>query len=287
MFDCHCHTFCSPDCKSVPQELCFTALEKGLKGIAFTDHCNVNHWPETDVFSIVRESVRNAEEMQKRFEGRLTVLRGVELGNHGFNREIAKQVLKLCDYDMVVGSVHAIKFKEWNQNISRINFEEFPQNLVKEYVNAYFLEILRMISEEDLNVAAHIGFGLRYLACREDRVINISDYMDNIDMALKGMIERSVALEINANDVAPRKEIRGSLLMERDGKMQRVKVQDFDFEIAKRYYALGGRLITLGSDSHAPERVARAFDEIIPRLKEIGFTEGCYFKNRKAVRYDL
>jgi len=287
IIDCHCHTCNSPDCESAPEELCRMALSKGLGGIAFTDHCNVNHWPDTDVLSIVRASVSNAEEMQKRFKGKLTVLRGVELGNHVFNGEIVRQVLELCDYDMVIGSVHAIKYKEWNGNIARIDFSTFTDNLIRDYLDVYFGEILRMVSEEDIDVIAHFSFGVRYICYRGERVIDITDYLDVVDLTLKRMIERSIALEINANNVVPRKKIGGQVLVKNGNTLRHIKIEDIDFEIAKRYYELGGRLITLGSDSHSPERVGRAFDEIITRLKEIGFDKGCYFQNRKVKTYRL
>ena len=44
---------------------------------------------------------------------------------------------------------------------------------------------------------------------------------------------------------------------------------------------LGGRLVTLGSDAHGHEDIARGFDKFRAHLKECGFTHYHYYKNRQ------
>ena len=58
-------------------------------------------------------------------------------------------------------------------------------------------------------------------------------------------------------------------------------------EILKRYYDIGGRNITLGSDAHKKENIAFAFNNAAAMLKEIGFTHGSYFVKRKRYEYEL
>ena len=40
----------------------------------------------------------------------------------------------------------------------------------------------------------------------------------------------------------------------------------------RRYYQLGGRKISFGSDAHGPDRIAEKWDEVVAMLKNIGFT---------------
>ena len=42
--------------------------------------------------------------------------------------------------------------------------------------------------------------------------------------------------------------------------------------ILQRYYELGGRKISFGSDAHFKERVADKREEVVDMLKRIGFT---------------
>ena len=44
---------------------------------------------------------------------------------------------------------------------------------------------------------------------------------------------------------------------------------------------MGGKLITLGSDSHFPGTFGVCFDETVEYLRSLGFTESFYFKDRK------
>ncbi|MNM88169.1 histidinol-phosphatase [compost metagenome] len=41
--------------------------------------------------------------------------------------------------------------------------------------------------------------------------------------------------------------------------------------------------VTFGSDAHTPKRVADEWDDVAKRLKEIGFSEWVYFKNKQKV----
>lgn len=287
-FDCHCHTHNSPDSKSTPEELCRVAIEKGLSGVAFTDHCNVNYFPEVDVLSIVKNSCDDAIRMRELYSGKLKVLRGVELGNIPYNPEIAKEVLSMQNYDIVVGSVHSVKYGTWeNTIIAKTDFKCFDDNEVNSYLRTYFQELLRMVTEEDIDAVAHFSFPVRYITTATERRICIDAYLDLISEILKKMIERSIALEFNSNNLVPRKKILGKLYTKAAGAEEEFNVEELDVKVAEIYYAMGGRIVTLGSDSHAPERVAREFDYTADILRRIGFSECYYFENRTPVPYSL
>ena len=52
-------------------------------------------------------------------------------------------------------------------------------------------------------------------------------------------------------------------------------------EILKRYKELGGELLTLGSDAHAPCHIAYDFQKASDLLKACGFRYYTIFKERK------
>ena len=58
-------------------------------------------------------------------------------------------------------------------------------------------------------------------------------------------------------------------------------------EILKRYYELGGRIVTFGSDAHAPKDIARQFAQAGEILRNCGFREYCSFQNRSPVFHKL
>lgn len=50
--------------------------------------------------------------------------------------------------------------------------------------------------------------------------------------------------------------------------------------ILKRYRALGGEIITVGSDAHVPGQIAHAFDRAVEILKECGFRYYAAYEKR-------
>ena len=52
-------------------------------------------------------------------------------------------------------------------------------------------------------------------------------------------------------------------------------------EIIKRYRELGGEIITIGSDGHAPEQIAYNFEKVPEILKEAGFKYFTVFRERR------
>ena len=60
-----------------------------------------------------------------------------------------------------------------------------------------------------------------------------------------------------------------------------------DLAILKKYYELGGRLITIGADAHKPEHVGLRFDLLPQLLTGIGFREYAVYRKRSPILYPL
>ena len=58
-------------------------------------------------------------------------------------------------------------------------------------------------------------------------------------------------------------------------------------DILKLYRELGGRILTIGSDSHKPEHLGAFIDETKQELKMLGFKEFCTFDKMKPVYHLL
>ena len=50
---------------------------------------------------------------------------------------------------------------------------------------------------------------------------------------------------------------------------------------------MGGKLITVGSDAHITENASTHFEEAIKFIKETGFENLYYYKERKPVAYKI
>ena len=59
------------------------------------------------------------------------------------------------------------------------------------------------------------------------------------------------------------------------------------FELIKLYHDLGGKIITVGSDTHTPEQMAYKFDEAYKMIKEAGFDSITAFENKEPRQIKL
>ena len=58
-------------------------------------------------------------------------------------------------------------------------------------------------------------------------------------------------------------------------------------DILKLYKELGGRILTIGSDSHKKEHLGAFIDKTKDELKSLGFKEFCTFDQMKPIFHNL
>ncbi|MEN8905964.1 MAG: hypothetical protein ABF289_08415 [Clostridiales bacterium] len=60
-----------------------------------------------------------------------------------------------------------------------------------------------------------------------------------------------------------------------------------EFDLIERYKELGGENLSLGSDAHSIDFISYRFNEIIKRIKGIGFNNLVYYENRELKFYKI
>ena len=89
-------------------------------------------------------------------------------------------------------------------------------------------------------------------------------YQDIVDEIFKTLIQKGKGIEVNTSGY-------------RD-----LKTCGFpNFEQVQRYYDLGGRIITIGTDSHTSDRVGENCLNVAKKYQEIGFDDVSTFTQRK------
>lgn len=276
MFDSHIHSENSPDSKQTLDEICLAAIEKGVKGVAITDHAHMSHahkrfFGDFDVVKNIQNSINDACAAREKYKDKLKVFTGVEIGEYMHDPKTSEKVLKLTDYDIIIGSVHYVDAAKWELAYSKIKYDEnVSDEEIFDYMELYFKEVSQMIDNVDFDVLAHLTCPARYINSRDKRNYDFSVHNNTIDEILKKIVNMDIALEINTYGI----------------KAHGFKLCHEDYTIRK-YYDMGGRKITLGSDAHRPVRIADGFAETMKFLKEIGFEHYCYYEKRKAKNIKL
>lgn len=265
-YDMHTHSESSHDSECPVTEMAKIAKKRGLNGFAVTDHCDIEHCQTIDINKVIDHSVAAAAAAAK--DCGIEILKGVEMGEAFWFPESAKEILDRYDFDVVIGSVHAVKFDGYEMPYSIIDFAEAGTEMTRKYLDKYFDDMLTMLRECDFDVLAHLTCPLRYINGKYGLGIDAAQYSEKIEKILKEIIARKISLEINTSCV-----YKGSTYCEFMPERW----------IVEKYRAMGGYLITMGSDAHISQNSANSFDLLYNMIREIGFENIYYYKNRRAI----
>ena len=134
-----------------------------------------------------------------------------------------------------------------------------------EYVESYYEEMLSNLKTmEQWDTLAHLDYIIRYIPDRGSLLFDSYEaFPDLIDEILLYVISCGKCLEVNTA-----------------GYKYGLGQPNPAPSILRRYYALGGRRITIGADAHAPEHIAIGFDEVRKFLLSIGYERYTVFRSR-------
>lgn len=265
-FDLHTHTSFSFDGEYGAEEMVFRAYELGIKHYAITDHVEINeyHLPEFRYPEILKEAKAVIPGLVEEYKGRIDLIRGVELGQPVHDTTLAERILSEGQYDYIIGSCHMIR------GYQDFYFLDYDENDPVKLLDSYFDELIEMAEWGKFDTLAHITYPLRYIVGDKGKRIDMTRYEKQLERLYSTIIGKGIALEINTSGL--RQNIGETLPGE---------------ELLRKYYNMGGRLITMGSDAHKPEDIGKGIAEGIALAKKIGFYAVSVYKNRKPIMIEI
>ena len=266
IYDSHCHSNNSHDGHNSVEEMCITAIRKGMKGFALTDHCEVDLY-KGEYIQRVDNSFKDITLAKEKYRDKLTLSAGIELGQANFNVKLANEIIKKHNYDFVIASTHGIGD---SGDLCKVNYSNMNIREINDLLDRYFKYYLEMVSICEYDTAAHLTYPLRYIQGVYKVKIDLNRYMDIIDEIFKTIINRGKALELNTS-----------------GLRQNIKKPFPTIDLIKRYFDFGCELITIGSDSHRADDMAADFTTSLEFLDYIGFKYYSFYQNRKAKNVPL
>ena len=207
--------------------LCEQAIKLGLYSISITDHCECNEYFFNNVRKSIEASVMASGKARASYGSKMKVYTGIELGQPTQNKLAADDVLSLCDYDFVIGSLHNLK------NEQDFYFLEYNNDNVNDLLERYFTQLYELAVDNRFDTLAHMTYPLRYIVGNVTKEIKYDTYKEMIDEVLKVLARNKKALEINTS-----------------GLRQRIGMTLPGENIVSRFRELGGKYITIGSDAH-------------------------------------
>lgn len=257
VIDYHMHTYFSGDSQANPREHVLQAIQMNLDEICFTDHRDFDY--PIDSFELDIDSYyQEIKQLQEEFQDQIKIKWGIEMGLDLDHEKEINDLINKYPFDFVIGSIHVIHHQEFY-------YGDFFKGKTKEQSHReFFEETLKCVQTFDcFNVLGHIDYIVRY-GPYQDKTVDHRLYQDIIDEIFLTLIKKNKGIEVNTSGY-------------RD-----LKTCGFpNYEQVQRFYDLGGRIITIGTDSHTSDRVGQHCHEVAKKYQEIGFEDVSTFTQRK------
>ena len=272
-FDTHTHTKFSCDCSKIPEDGIISAIEKGLSGIAITDHSDLRLFEKFDIPTELPASARETQRLKEKYGDKIIISNGIEISDAAIPHfaDRLEEALHFYDYDLILASVHIADYKGKWVEFSSDDFSKTDFHQLEEMMDIYFDYMLKSVYNNQFSILCHVTYPLRYINGVYKRGITLDRYQNKIEDIFKVIIDKNTCLEINTAKCT--KENPDNFCPEK--------------ELIEFYLSLGGKMFTLASDSHIAGSEGRCFEEASCLLKSHGINGAYYFEKQKPVFYNF
>ena len=273
--DYHVHTAYSDDSVYAMEDCVKDAIEMGIQEIAITDHVDYGikvDWDEgKEIIYRGGEPIANVDYpkwekelryLQKKYKDHIHIKMAMEFGMQMHTIDRFQKLFDKYPFDFIILSVHQVEDKEfWTQDFQKGRSQ-------KQYNERYYQEMLDLVKNyKDYSVLGHMDLIVRY---DKQGVYPFEKLKPLLEEILKIVIADNKGIEVNTsyhryglNDMTPSRDI------------------------LKLYKELGGKIITIGSDSHKKEHLGAYIEEAKDELRKLGFEYYCTFEKMKPIYHKL
>ena len=256
--DMHMHSRFSFDAEQdfSPEAVCRAAIEKGITDIAITDHFEANYKSALDKLlssSVYDHAGAYAEIMaaKEKYKNKVNLIYGIEIGQANQTPDEAVSLLNAHDFEFVIGSIHNLRGMG---DFYFMDLSDTPEEIIGTWLTNYFDELCEVVDVMPrVDTIAHITYLIRYLAFAK-RQFDVKPYYDKMSSFFEKIIAKDIALEVNTSTL-----------------WKGLGFPMPDADILKLYRECGGKLITVGSDSHGPQNLAGCVPQAFDILRSCGF----------------
>ena len=120
--DMHTHSISSHDSVCPIEDMCLAQMEKGTNVMAVTDHADIFSYKDYDIYTPIKEAHKTVQKLNEKYNDKMLLLSGVEISEGFWFPEYSAKMKELCNYDVIIGSVHCVKYKDLTIPYSKIDF---------------------------------------------------------------------------------------------------------------------------------------------------------------------
>ena len=272
LHDQHLHSRHSIDSKADPIANCERALAAGLGGLTFTEHYDMHPTERGDCQWDYDAIAATIGDLRRRFSPGLEVGFGIEVDYQAAQMEEIIGYLDRHAFDVVLLSVHWCGGRPLHlrRRWQALTAADMRRDYLAELRGA--AELCRELAaggRRPFDIVSHLDYVKRYLI---DYWKTPLEHLaaDELDPILESFIAAGVIPEINT------------------AGLRRDEAATYPTDdILERYRALGGDLVSIGSDAHRSADIGHGFGPVAARLKAIGFRGEAVFRarERRVIRW--
>ncbi len=264
MLDYHIHSTLSADAHDTIAALCRRSVEIGLREICFTEHVDFD--PRDNGYGFYDHDAYRAaiQEARSEFDGRLAIRMGVEVDYHrNFDADVRRWLGPLSEaFDFVMGSVHYV-----GPDAVFLGYRDEFRNLpLAELYEHYLRDTIACIETGLFDGIGHFDYLRRQGSGVYERVEPLGSE-GLFDEAIAAAVESGVSLDINTKH-------------DLDGSPQ-LRVPTL--ETLRRFVELGGRHVTVGSDTHEAANLGRGLRGALNAARLAGLSHVTTYNARRRV----
>lgn len=266
LYDQHLHSHHSFDSKTEPVDNVESALAKGLAGLTFTEHFDTHpdDWKEC-VYDDERYSAE-IRRLRERYGSKIAIGKGIEVCYQPDRMDFILDFLDSHEFDLVLLSVHyfagrPVHKRECWTGVDAAAGTRIYLEGVRDAMRA--CAKLHERRGKVFHVLSHLDFVKRYTK-RFFGTFYVASHGDLFDDILRACLDADIVPEINTSTL-------------RQGLGESMPGPD----TVKRYAALGGTCMSLGSDAHRAEDIGADFGTALAMLRDAGINRLAVFENRR------
>ncbi|MCK9557795.1 MAG: histidinol-phosphatase HisJ family protein [Candidatus Cloacimonetes bacterium] len=239
-YDYHIHSEFSYDSRMLSADLVKKAIDLRFDEIALTEHLDLLP-QELSVYGLpsLQKYRNHCMKLQAEYSA-IKLRMGIEIGDYHQVQSFAEKLISSFNFSPILGSVH---FLSDHTNVAI----PLSAPLSPSQIEDYYLQNLVLVQSCNFNILAHFGVYKRYYDTPPDE----HHVQPIIDEILRTIIKRDISLEINLSSL---RKPYGQIIPEID--------------LIRHYHELGGKFISIGSDSHSLDHFNRIPDFVLDICKD-------------------
>ena len=285
--DYHIHSSFSNDSDAPLKDIAKYAFDSHVNEFALTDHneskipggpfkdniYQIDKWPtKYPVWTVPKHDPpidygiikKNIDELNDIYLGKMKILFGIEAGQPHSDPEDANRIINSHPFDFVLGSTHTLNN---DLDLYYVDYNKCDPYLV---YDEYLDQLFKLIQFGNFDVMAHVNYAGRYIWRDTKKRFDCSVFEEKFREIFKKLALAGKGIEINTS-----------------GLFQGLDETIPSLWLLKVYKECGGEIVTVGSDAHYAEHVARGIRFSYEMMKIAGFKAVATFSQRKVGFSDL